>query len=930
MSRIVISIVLILIALYAFAGEGSCDMYPKTIEFVPFDDVEAQFVYQNNAYRGELKTPFRFADGHGYWIYRFPLGKGSSALLTLRIGAHYLVSISPDGRSFTPVLDCEIHGRYVDDRTIDLSPVLAVSDEAYVKIEDRFKHDGWGGNVTFGRLIVLSGGDEGFTSEPFDISKNWQVHTGREDVTIHAGNAFQVDPKGKITISKRVLLPESIRTYGQEGYPIVLQFSGIHGSGTVFVNDLELGRIIQVDRPLSFALPENVFHKDDLEIRIELEPNEHWTSDTISGLWSPVVIGFEPLDSTVMAERSFDGKTIVGENQYGPYSLVRLNSLAGNALQWLFDERLGLLKFGPEPEFGLHFVHDSLRAIVALADEAEYSPIVRLELIKGLWEGVLRARIPTSSYEFFLKHDENAIDIRPSEDVGKLQITTPFDRRWDVATISVKGVIDSDGERVEIDGFNVKDTAVTSDGDYYQFVRTYSFDVEVEPQTTLLSRVVGVFKREDARKAQYSGEIVADIRYSSLASNIPPEVRFTSKDVDGIRITVGDLSTEGQWFIPGMAPNLVEFGDGTQIDFRDSKRAVVQSPELDYVIVFAKSGQSFGAGLLVCWTGSPALVEVKKGITGFTGVELYYRAEEGSVSGSIKVVPFKNISPDLNYVRYVARSIRENGTTGTDGFDPGQTVNVEGLGSAGLCAAAYILHKYGDPDAEHAINVAKEAIDGAIEAEKNGTRSLVLLHNIIAVEYMVKMGFEEYRQQAEVWGDRILSMQAGDGTFTWLDFQVRNMEALLRAYEITGKERFLEGFNKALQTLEYTEDGVRWKGNLVAFGSYPFWGGVDLTFLPYLGRMDVVDLFLSKTYTYVGDAGIFFCVSDINPYYLGYSLKHLNLQHDKKYVLSMNEFALYDESSVEILHAPTITAPNPHYPDMDTRIASRGKWYREL
>lgn len=142
LSKKIALMVLVLFAVQAFGGEVSCNMYPRTSEFIPFDDVETEFVYQDNAYRGELKTPFRFADGYGYWIYRFPLGQGTQALLTLRIGNHYLVSVSGDGSDFSPVLDCEIHGRYVDDRTIDLSPVLAVSNEVYVKIEDRFKHDG--------------------------------------------------------------------------------------------------------------------------------------------------------------------------------------------------------------------------------------------------------------------------------------------------------------------------------------------------------------------------------------------------------------------------------------------------------------------------------------------------------------------------------------------------------------------------------------------------------------------------------------------------------------------------------------------------------------------------------------------------------------------------------------------------------------------
>ncbi|WP_424681257.1 glycoside hydrolase family 76 protein [Frateuria sp. YIM B11624] len=97
----------------------------------------------------------RFADGNAHFTYRFPFPSDTtSAHATLTIDAEFVVQVSPDGQTWTTVLQEDqrvTDGSNKADRTIDLTPYLGAAGNSarpvYVKVSDAFPDDGWGGRV---------------------------------------------------------------------------------------------------------------------------------------------------------------------------------------------------------------------------------------------------------------------------------------------------------------------------------------------------------------------------------------------------------------------------------------------------------------------------------------------------------------------------------------------------------------------------------------------------------------------------------------------------------------------------------------------------------------------------------------------------------------------------------------------------------------
>lgn len=93
----------------------------------------------------------RFADGHRYFVYKFPFpADTTSARVVLTIDNQYVVEVSPDAEQWTTVLREDrwiTDGSNKADQVIDLTPFLGPDKAAYVRVSDSFPEDGWGGRV---------------------------------------------------------------------------------------------------------------------------------------------------------------------------------------------------------------------------------------------------------------------------------------------------------------------------------------------------------------------------------------------------------------------------------------------------------------------------------------------------------------------------------------------------------------------------------------------------------------------------------------------------------------------------------------------------------------------------------------------------------------------------------------------------------------
>jgi hypothetical protein len=93
----------------------------------------------------------RFADGHSYFVYRFPFpSDATAASATLTIDNEFAVQVSGDGQQWTTVAtetNPYHDGENKAARTFDLTPYLGADKTGYVRVSDSFPDDGWGGRV---------------------------------------------------------------------------------------------------------------------------------------------------------------------------------------------------------------------------------------------------------------------------------------------------------------------------------------------------------------------------------------------------------------------------------------------------------------------------------------------------------------------------------------------------------------------------------------------------------------------------------------------------------------------------------------------------------------------------------------------------------------------------------------------------------------
>lgn len=811
-----------------------------------------------------------------YYVYEFTPGRGSMAYLLLTITSQFLTSVSSDGgKTYVPVSEmkkCELVGTRV---LIDLTPFLNATDSVLVRFEDRYKEDGWGSLLTEIRYYKAGSAPE----SRIVLGDGWRVGS-TPYVSGHS-----VASKSAVRFSTEFAAPA-----GWKGQDLAVYFPSFSGTPTaVRVNGSPL--LIKRTWDQGYWAGISALLKPGASNRVEVDVKPQ---NGKAGMWAPVRVGLRQTTCAVPMEKSLDSMALKPNHEYEPYTPEKMNYLAGNFMQCLYDKRYDLLAFAPSESMTVHYVHDTMRSLVALAEEERYAPVVRIELARKLYKGCRGAMLPGGEYLFAFKHDERPIDIRPMPKSSDLTVVQKMDNWSYVCSV---GLATSDGQNGWIPADKHSDTPAKRSGMTYSFTRDWTAGTRDLPVKAM---------------------------YGHGGSGIAPSFEVSLDGKGPVRINLGKLTENGMWFTPGSwGPESAVLPDGKEI-WAYKQDLSFANPSFRYLFIRGGNGlddtklpdYSYCKALMVMWDHSPSRITANK-TTGagrrsalWTDLVLEY---ENRTPGKVRLtlMPFAGYPDSLKAPRAIAENLLKTGRFGTGWYDPVYTTNCNAIGPDGMAAAAYLFKKYGTPEAKEAERFAVKCMQATVDMDRAGTRTNELYYLLRGCTYMHLMGHKEFDPWMRTWADRLLAAQKPDGSWEWLNYQLRCMEGLLHAYETLGDVKYLDAVKKGLTTMSYKDGNLYWQNQVQYYDD--FGGALTTALYGYLGMPDMVQKALGARKNYVSDGGYVAC-SDLNPYMLGLAAHGLGLKSGKKLILGLTDWAIYDDKQIRRVDFPTAYVVNPNHP----------------
>lgn len=876
MNKIILLLAIFIISAACFAA--------KPITIAPGAEIEKDYLVDQVSALNETgidpSRPFiRIADGYNmYYIYKFTAPKNSIAYTLLWLRTQFLVSISTNKENWTPVADIDKNETIGTRTLVDFTPYLKNNDTIYLKFEDKYKQDGWG-SLLHEIKYYKEGGNANISR--LDIP-NWTVN-GK---TIAGGNSIDTSnisnfettiniPKGWNKLENALYLPKTIGT---------IKSVTINNKTVDFGKTWDMGVWSDVSKALAYG-KEN-------KISIQILPQ-----DGKAAIYSPARIGIKNTACASPSIKTIDGTNIEHKKTQAPYTYDKMNYIVGNYTNYLFDERYNLLAFEAAERMTVHYLHDTCRNICALAEEERFTPAVRLELVRKLYQGIKGGIMPGGEFQMSFKHDERPVDIRPYEETPKLTLVQKMDLWLYVATIGVS-TENRDGSFNSI--YNFKDTKLSKNTNQkkWNFTRTWN----------------------SPRK-----EIKSFNEYYLGGTDTPPVFNFKFSGKGKSQIDLGGFTKDRFWFRPGTwGPEAIVTPDGKAVSAADGYE--INNPDFDYLLI--RGGNGTGAtdvpdytgsnSVLIMWDKKPERIYAdinygeKIGRCGAEITDLHLIYPEDTKDLKIHVIPFMGMPESQKTPIAIAQNIQKTGKYGMGIYDAHVSLLLNGIGPDGLAAAAYLFDKYNTPEADEARNLALQAMRAFVKNDEAGARTQELYYILKACTYMKLLGYDEFDKWAKIWADRILAVQKEDGSWVWLNWQLRNMTGLLHAYELLGDEKYLKAVEKGLTTIKYENGNLFWNGEINYYDDFS--GALTINLYGYLNDLLNAQNSIDARLRYINDGGYSAC-SDLNPYMLGMSAKGMNLsQSPIKNILGLKDSVIYDKDKIISNTEPTAHFINLHHP----------------
>ncbi len=833
--------------------------------------VDQQSVIREIGYHPD-RPLIRIADGPSmYFTYRFSPGRSRMAWLLMHLGTQFRLSASTDGKRFTALSTYREHERYGSRVFVDLTPCLDSHGEVWVKFQDDHPEDGWGALLSQLELHVAGAG----SVSRLDLSTRWLVdhrHANHPQYRTYGTARFEkvfTAPACWAGHTVRLAIPMvhgEIRQASLNGRRLTLQQAPLGGV------EADITRAIRLSKT------------NRLEVSVRGQ-------DGLAAMGTPIRVGLAVPACAAPATVTLAKQQTPLMRRFAPYTPERMHTIAGNYMQCLFDPRWNLLSFDDTEDPSVHFVHDSSRGLVALADESRLTPVTRLELARRLYRGVVSARLPGDEWLFAFKHDRRPIDIRPMPDQPAVTLTHKLDEVLPVASIRPAWP-GTDGEWITASSMKAGE-ATTADG---AVQRQYIWTANGQ--------------HTEAQARHWPGD---DGRLSALT--------FRFSGTGPVRILIDELLRDGHWFRPGSwGPEFLVQPDRTELGVGGAEPVAVAAGR--YLLIRGDNGSDPPAPLEmtmsravgITWDIPPSrIIGIPDRSLGserrfWTGVALEYQAP---IVVTVRVAPFIGYPRPLQTVHELMRQAASSGRFRTNGLDPTWTTNSCGIGPDGLAAAAWLFRQHAAREADEAEQMAVAAMRATWQRDQDGQRTHEVYNLINGLCWLHRLGHTEFDPYLRELADRAADAQLPDGSWTWCDFQLRLMVSLLRAWEVLGEPRWMDAVQRGLTTLSYHDNTLFWKGKPEYYGDFS--GALTLAIFGFLGDRKRAQQALDARQAYIDDRGFSAC-SDLSPYVLGIGARGLRLKQAPRLNLGLNEFAWYDKTRVQKRLSPTSYWVNPYHP----------------
>ncbi len=820
----------------------------------------AEFLFQNSAvYREEAARPYYLCDGTRSLTYLFRGTPGQVAYISVDLSQDFVISVSNDNQNYTTVADSATWTRMRDVRGIDLTPYFANESSVYLRFSDPSPEDGWGPQVHGLTYTVLTGEDA--TAASVNINDGWTITADGKTADYTAGELVKAAPGSTVTFTRRITVPSAYLTDRAISFAYI---EGVVADTTVKINDKAVSRIAGMANAITVALPEGLGNADTYTLTVTTKAGQ---SGEV-GLWKNVRLGLADMIAFPQTSRTLGNTTRPFIFAEQPYDMVQLNALGGNFLSTLFNPELGINSFNTAMALqSRYYVGDTARALIGLAYEEMYSPAVRLEYAMGIYETLVDALVPTSESMCFLKYDT-----RP-----KRAVKNGNALRWQNYQDVTEPFVDM----------------LLLPGGATESQVTLSYDKVFEDEA--LNGEVHVLSKSDSAAVSgtltwYSGD--AD-RATTLA--------LTSEGCDSysVKLEFKDYFPQGLKLVAADDDVVATVG----------KAAIELDATYAYFVADRQTWDS--NGVLIVTDVLPSAVRMIPDAAGSKFASMVLEFDEGD-DPTISAVCLSGMDVTLDYAYYVAENMVKNFTYGTGGYDPSYLCD-HSLG--GLAAGAYLMKKYDVDGWEDAVALASKALTDRYDAYSKRNYTINYYQSAMAgCHFMVLMDKDAatFQKIAAAFADHLVSGQAADGSFTWLES--RNPVAILTAYDITGNEKYLTSARRWLEANRYTEDGVVYRGELHSEPSFA--GTGDLILMNRFGYDDPLGVIGALVGDEINDSGFSTYNSDINPYFLGYSLRDLmHVKYDideKKTVIGLGEYCMYDaDGNLTVTDCPNVYVNNP-------------------